>query len=138
MRIDKYLWCVRLFKTREVAIDAVKSGRVRVGESQVKPARELKEGEVLTIRRGPAMLQYRVKGFPKGRVGAPLVSNYLLDITPTSEKEKLQEHNLILSLQRDRGTGRPTKKERRAIDELYAEGYPDDGWEADDGEEEEL
>jgi hypothetical protein len=138
MRIDKYLWCVRLFKTREVAIDAVKSGRVRVGESQVKPARELKEGEVLTIRRGPAMLQYRVKGFPKGRVGAPLVSDYLLDITPTSEKEKLQEHNLILSLQRDRGTGRPTKKERRAIDELYAEGYPDDGWEADDGEEEEL
>ena len=75
MRIDKYLWCVRLFKTREVAIDAVKSGRVRVGESQVKPARELKEGEVLTIRRGPAMLQYRVKGFPKGRVGAPLVSD---------------------------------------------------------------
>ena len=138
MRIDKYLWCVRLFKTREVAIDAVKSGRVRVGESQGKPARELKEGEVLTIRRGPAMLQYRVKGFPKGRVGAPLVSDYLLDITPTSEKEKLQEHNLILSLQRDRGTGRPTKKERRAIDELYAEGYPDDGWEADDGEEEEL
>ena len=138
MRIDKYLWCVRLFKTREVAIDAVKSGRVRVGESQVKPARELKEGEVLTIRRGPAMLQYRVKGFPKGRVGAPQVSDYLLDITPTSEKEKLQEHNLILSLQRDRGTGRPTKKERRAIDELYAEGYPDDGWEADDGEEEEL
>ncbi len=138
MRIDKYLWCVRLFKTREAAIDALKSGRVRVGESQVKPARELKEGEVLTIRRGPAMLQYRVKGFPKGRVGAPLVSNYLLDITPTSEKEKLQEHNLILSLQRDRGTGRPTKKERRAIDELYAEGYPDDGWEADDGEEEEL
>ena len=66
------------------------------------------------------------------------MSNYLLDITPTSEKEKLQEHNLILSLQRDRGTGRPTKKERRAIDELYAEGYPDDGWEADDGEEEEL
>ena len=127
MRIDKYLWCVRLFKTREVAIDAVKSGRVRVGESQVKPARELKEGEVLTIRR-----------FPKGRVGAPLVSDYLLDITPASEKEKLQEHNLILSLQRDRGTGRPTKKERRAIDELYAEGYPDDGWEADDGEEEEL
>lgn len=138
MRIDKYLWCVRLFKTREVAIDAVKSGRVRVGESQVKPARELKEGEVLTIRRSPAMLQYRVKGFPKGRVGAPLVSDYLLDITPASEKEKLQEHNLILSLQRDRGTGRPTKKERRAIDELYAEGYPDDGWEADDGEEEEL
>ncbi len=138
MRIDKYLWCVRLFKTREVAIDAVKSGRVRVGESQVKPARELKEGEVLTIRRGPAMLQYRVKGFPKGRVGAPLVSDYLLDITPAPEKEKLQEHNLILSLQRDRGTGRPTKKERRAIDELYAEGYPDDGWEADDGEEEEL
>lgn len=138
MRIDKYLWCVRLFKTREVAIDAVKSGRVRVGESQVKPARELKEGEVLTIRRGPAMLQYRVKGFPKGRVGAPLVSDYLLDITPAFEKEKLQEHNLILSLQRDRGTGRPTKKERRAIDELYAEGYPDDGWEADDGEEEEL
>ena len=138
MRIDKYLWCVRLFKTREAAIDALKSGRARVGESQVKPARELKEGEVLTIRRGPAMLQYRVKGFPKGRVGAPLVSNYLLDITPTSEKEKLQEHNLILSLQRDRGTGRPTKKERRAIDELYAEGYPDDGWEADDGEEEEL
>lgn len=138
MRIDKYLWCVRLFKTREVAIDAVKSGRVRVGESQVKPARELKEGEVLTIRRGPAMLQYRVKGFPKGRVGAPLVSDYLLDITPASEKEKLQEHNLILSLQRDRGTGRPTKKERRAIDELYAEGYLDDGWEPDDGEEEEL
>lgn len=138
MRIDKYLWCVRLFKTREVAIDAVKSGRVRVGESQVKPACELKEGEVLTIRRGPAMLQYRVKGFPKGRVGAPLVSDYLLDITPEPEKAKLQEHNLILSLQRDRGTGRPTKKERRAIDELYAEGYPDDGWEADDGEEEEL
>jgi hypothetical protein len=138
MRIDKYLWCVRLFKTREVAIDAVKSGRVRVGESQVKPARELKEGEVLTIRRGPAMLQYRVKGFPKGRVGAPLVPDYLLDITPESEKAKLQEHNLILSLQRDRGTGRPTKKERRAIDELYAEGYLDDGWEPDDGEEEEL
>jgi hypothetical protein len=138
MRIDKYLWCVRLFKTREAAIDALKSGRVRVGESQVKPARELKEGEVLTIRRGPAMLQYKVKGFPKGRVGAPLASDYLLDITPEPEKAKLQEHNLILSLQRDRGTGRPTKKERRAIDELYAEGYPDDGWEADDGEEEEL
>jgi ribosome-associated heat shock protein Hsp15 len=119
MRIDKYLWCVRLFKTRSIATEQVRTGKVKIKSEVVKPARELKVGEVVELKRGPVVFSYQVVQFPKARLGAKLVGDYMLDVTADEEKKKwvvLQEH---LTQTRDRGTGRPTKKDRREMDAFY-------------------
>lgn len=119
MRIDKYLWCVRLFQTRSIATEQVRTGKVKIKSEVVKPARELKVGEVVELKRGPVVFSYQVVQFPKARLGAKLVGDYMLDVTADEEKKKwvvLQEH---LTQTRDRGTGRPTKKDRREMDAFY-------------------
>jgi ribosome-associated heat shock protein Hsp15 len=116
MRIDKFLWCVRLFKTRSLATEQVKLGKVLCHGEALKPAKELKIGEEFQIKRGPVLFSYKVLAFPKARQGAKLVSAYVQDITTEEERKKwllLQEQ---LKLTRDRGTGRPTKKDRREMD----------------------
>jgi len=116
MRIDKFLWCVRLFKTRSLATEQVKLGKVLAKNEELKPSKELKIGEEIQIKRGPVVFSYKVLAFPKARQGAKLVNAYVQDTTSEEEKRKwllLQEQ---LKLTRERGTGRPTKKDRREMD----------------------
>lgn len=116
MRIDKFLWCVRLFKTRSLATEQVKLGKVLSKNEELKPSKELKIGEEIQIKRGPVVFSYKVLAFPKARQGAKLVIAYIQDTTTEEEKRKwllLQEQ---LKLTRERGTGRPTKKDRREMD----------------------
>ena len=113
MRVDKYLWCVRLFKSRTLAAEAVAKGRVAVGGTAVKASRELQLNDVITLKRPPVVYTFRVKGFPTSRLGAKLVGDFLEDLTPQSEKDKLRPTVGGAMLWRDPGSGRPTKKERR-------------------------
>lgn len=118
MRIDKFLWCVRVYKTRTLATDACKENRVFVQDVVVKPSREVKAGEVIRIRRGAVTFQWKVVEMPKTRVGPKLVEQFVLDITTPEELEKFAIIKEGLN-QRPRGVGRPTKKDRRDLDELF-------------------
>ena len=112
MRIDKFLWSVRLFKTRSLATAAVRDGKVSVGGDAVKASREIKVGEKVAIRWGAITLEVDVIGLPKSRVGPKLVDDYIINITPKEELEKLE---IIRMERRDAPSmmGRPTKKNRR-------------------------
>lgn len=118
IRIDKWLWAVRLFKTRSQAADACKGGKIKIGGNNVKPAREVKVGEEISISLVVFMKTVRVKAILKNRVGAKLVPDYMEDLTPQSEYDKQKMHNEINIEYRDRGEGRPTKKQRRVIERL--------------------
>lgn len=116
-RIDKYLWAVRIFKTRAIATEACKKGKIIIDGSPVKASRQVKVGEILEIKKNPVLYSYIIKEFPKSRISAKLVNEYIQDITSPEELKKL-EINESFFVKRDRGTGRPTKKERRTIDKL--------------------
>ncbi|MFV0521011.1 MAG: RNA-binding S4 domain-containing protein [Mangrovibacterium sp.] len=124
VRIDKWLWAVRIFKTRSIATEACKKGRIFVDDKQVKPSRMVKVGETVSVRKPPITYQFRVQGLIEKRVGAKLVENYLKNITSASELELLEMQKRMGFMQRDRGAGRPTKKDRRDIDSFF-----DDDWE---------
>lgn len=116
MRVDKWLWCVRLFKTRSLATAGCKGGLAKLNDMEAKPSKELKIGDRLTVTKGQLTLQVEVKAFPKSRVGAKLVEDYLINHTPEEEFEKQRQLKASAQFVRDRGTGRPTKKERRDLD----------------------
>ena len=118
MRFDKYLWAVRLFKTRSLASDACRNGRIQAAGQNIKPSRTAVPGDTFTLRRPPALLTFRIIGLPPSRVGAKLVGEYLEDLTPEGEREKLNIRLSDKTGHRERGTGRPTKKERRNIDKM--------------------
>lgn len=118
VRIDKYLWMVRLFKTRSRAAEACRKDRVKLNGSRVKPAQNVKSGDEMEVKFTPIWRNYKVLGFPKSRVGAALVPDYLTEQTPESELEKFKEYQAV---QRNQfmyspSRGRPTKKDRRKID----------------------
>ncbi len=115
-RIDKYLWTVRLYKTRSQASEACRKGRINVNGIPVKPSYTISEGDSFTMRRPPVIFSYKVTSLPPSRVSAKLVPEYLEDHTPESEKQKLEVIMTSRSDKRMKGTGRPTKKERRDID----------------------
>ena len=118
VRIDKWLWSVRLFKTRSQATEACKSGKVLIDEIAVKPSREVQAGDKIHLTSGPVHRTVEVKEILKSRVGAKLVENYMIDRTPQEEYDR---HKLVQELNyenRDRGIGRPTKRERRLIEKL--------------------
>ena len=118
IRIDKFLWSVRVYATRSLATEECKKGRVAIGGMEVKPSRVVKTGDIILVRKNPVTYSYRVIGLLGKRVGAKLVPDYLEDITPAEELLKLgADYGGALFL-RDRGTGRPTKKERRDIDRM--------------------
>ena len=116
VRIDKFLWAVRLFKTRSLAASACKMGRILVNNNSIKPSRTLEAEEILTVRKPPVTYTYRIISLTENRVGAKLVCNFLEDITPEEEKLKLDLSHSGPVAHREKGTGRPTKKERRLID----------------------
>ncbi len=117
-RIDKWLWSVRLFKTRALAVTACRAESVLVNEQPIKPARELHADEIISVRQGAITRRVRFIAAPKSRVGAKLVPDYYEDLTPPEEYEKLKAPPSDQFLIRERGTGRPTKRERRLIDQL--------------------
>lgn len=117
-RIDKWLWTVRIFKTRSLATEECKKGRVRINEIEAKPSREIRIGETITVRKPPLNYTFIVKGIPKNRIGAKLVDDFLENITPKEELQKLEPGFMAFQGYRERGSGRPTKKERRTLDEI--------------------
>jgi len=120
IRIDKYLWAVRLFKTRSLATDACKKGKVIIKGFPVKPSRVVVPGDIITLRRMPVIYTYKVLEPTGNRVSAKLVSQHIADLTPDEEKNKLLAARMPGAFGvRDRGMGRPTKRERRIIDDLF-------------------
>jgi ribosome-associated heat shock protein Hsp15 len=118
MRLDQWLWAVRVYKSRTLAADAIKGGRVKVNGERSKPAHEPKLGEIITARVGIMTRTVRFLAAPKSRVGAKLVAEFAEDLTPPEERAKRPEPNLLSPGFRPKGTGRPTKRERRALETL--------------------
>ena len=117
MRIDKYLWAVRVFKTRSLASEACRKGKVSVDDMPAKASRMVSEGDVIEVKKMPVIYSYKVLDPIEKRVGAKIVDNYVENITPEEELQKLEMKDDFF-VKRDRGTGRPTKKERRLLDDL--------------------
>lgn len=117
MRIDKWLWAVRIYKTRSQASEACKKGRIIIDNIPVKPSREIKLGDVIIVRKMPVLYTFKVKELTERRLSAKLVKDYYEDLTSVDELNKLQVNETIF-IKRDRGAGRPTKKERRIIDKI--------------------
>ncbi len=121
VRMDKWLWAVRLYKTRSVAAAACASGKVQIQGQTVKPARDVRIGELITAETGDIKRTVKVVALLERRVGAKMVPQYLEDLTPASEYEKPRIRDLNPVGLRSKGTGRPTKKERREIEKLWIE-----------------
>ena len=121
VRIDKYLWAIRAFKTRTEAADACKGGKVKVDGVSAKASRDVKAGEIIKIRKGAVEYTYRVVEPTEHRVGAALVPQYAENLTPEAELDKLKAPVETFFLTRDRGAGRPTKKDRRELEKLWDE-----------------
>ena len=117
-RIDKWLWAARIFKTRSLAADACKSGRVTLNGAQVKPSRTVKEGDEVGVKKSPVAYTFRVKQAIEKRVGAKLLPDILEDITTPEQYEILEMQRISGFVGRAKGTGRPTKKDRRALDDF--------------------
>ena len=123
VRIDKWLWMVRLYKTRSIATEACNAGKVKLNGENVKPSRDVRVGEVYEVHIGSLHKTVEVVDAPKSRVGAPLVSQYCTDLTPQSEYDRMK--TLRTQEFRPHGLGRPTKRERRQLD-FIKENYFDD------------
>lgn len=119
-RLDKWLWAVRLFRSRSLATDACRAGSVAINDQPAKPARDVRAGEVITVRQGIVTRTVRVEALPRSRVGAKLVVDFCTDLTPAAELEKASDpaQRVQNILAREKGSGRPTKRDRRLLDEL--------------------
>lgn len=115
-RIDKWLWAARIFKTRSIAAEACKNGRVTMSGMGVKPSRMVKEGEIVSVRKPPVTYSYRILKTIEQRVGAKLIPEIYENVTDSKQYELLEMSRISGFVDRARGTGRPTKKERRALD----------------------
>ena len=118
-RIDKWLWAARIFKTRSIAADACKNGRVTIGGVSVKPSHVVKAGEVVAVRKPPVTYSFKILKTIEQRVGAKLLPEIYENVTPPDQYELLEMNRISGFVDRARGTGRPTKKERRAMDEFF-------------------
>lgn len=118
MRVDKYLWCVRYFKTRTIATEACKKGHVKIREESVKPSRDVFPGDEILVRKNQINYIIEVLDIPKSRLGAKLVGIYCLDKTPVENLEHLEVIKYSQEYYRKKGSGRPTKKDRREIDDF--------------------
>lgn len=125
MRVDKYLWCVRYYKTRTIATQACKKGAVKIGEKSVKPSRDVYPGDTIEVRINQIHYQLQVLDLPPNRVGAKLVGIYRNDITPKEAFEKTELLKYAKDYYRKKGTGRPSKKDRRDLED-FTESPSDD------------
>ena len=117
-RIDKWMWAVRIFKTRTIATEACKKGRVSIGGVNVKPSRTIKVGDVIEVRKPPVTYSFRVLDLSENRMGAKLVPNFMENITPAEQYELLELIRISGFVDRQKGLGRPTKREGRALREF--------------------
>lgn len=129
VRIDKWLWAMRIFKTRTIATEACKKGRVLMGGVAVKPSRTIKVGDTISVRKPPVTYSFLVKALAQNRLGAKLVSEYMENITPKSELDLLDVVRISGFIDRRKGLGRPTKREGRELAE-FTESMAD-GWDFD-------
>ena len=130
-RLDKWLWAARIYKTRTLAADACKNGRITINGQQAKPARLVKVGDEVGVKKSPVTYTFRVLQTIEKRVGAKLLPEVLENITPPEQYELLEMSKISGFVDRARGTGRPTKKDRRALDEFNAPIFLDDDFEFD-------
>ena len=132
VRIDKWLWAVRIFKTRTIATEAIKKGRVTMGDNPVpvNPSRMLKVGDTVNVRKPPVTYSFRVLALTENRLGAKLVPEYMENITPQSEYDLLEVVKISGFIDRRKGLGRPTKREGRELSKFTDSAY-DDGWDFD-------
>lgn len=139
VRIDKWLWAMRVFKTRTIATDACKKGRVTMNGVAVKPSRAIKIGDVIDVKKPPIIYTFRVKQLTGNRLGAKLVPEYLENITAPSQYELLEMTRISGFVDRRKGLGRPTKREGRELSRFKEDSYTADefflDWEDDDEEE---
>jgi len=117
-RVDKFIWSVRLAKTRSKATELINKGKIRVNNDRIKPSKEIKCGDIITVVVHNAQLSYKVLGLLERRVGAKLVENFIQEVTPAEEIEKIKLYNSAQKVYRDNGSGKPTKKDRRDLDEF--------------------
>ncbi|MDE6810224.1 MAG: RNA-binding S4 domain-containing protein [Muribaculaceae bacterium] len=132
VRVDKWLWAMRIFKTRTLATEACKKGRVTIGENQViaKPSRTIKVGDTVNVRKSPVTYTFRVKALTENRLGAKLVPEYMENITPQSQLDLLEIVKINGFIDRRKGLGRPTKREGRDLARFTEEAF-DSGWDFD-------
>ncbi len=140
-RLDKWLWAARIFKTRTIAADACKNGRVMIDGVKMKPSRIVKEGDIIQVRKPPVTYSYKILKCIENRVGAKLIPEVLENVTPREQYELLEMNRIGGFVRRAKGLGRPTKKERRVMDEftmpLFISDFDDDvsfEYEGDEGE----
>lgn len=126
VRIDKWLWAVRLFKTRTLASEACKKGKVIVQNVQVKPSRNVKVGDIISIRRNPILFSFKVLALSENRMNAKLVVGFMENVTTADQLELIELSKLAGQTGRDRGTGRPTKKDRRELDDFIEPTFIDE------------
>lgn len=133
-RLDKLLWAARIYKTRTLAADACKNGRITINGAAAKPSRTVKDGDKVGVKKSPVTYTFLVKQAIEKRVGARLLPDILENITPPEQYELLEMSRISGFVDRARGTGRPTKKDRRALDD-FADSAPlflDDDFDLDD------
>ncbi|MCF6356870.1 MAG: RNA-binding S4 domain-containing protein [Draconibacterium sp.] len=119
VRVDKWLWAVRIFKTRSLATDACRKGHVSIGESTLKPSRMVQVGEIVKVRKSPITRSLKIIALAEKRMSAKLILDFVEDVTPASEVKLLEMQKNMRWIARDRGTGRPTKKDRRELDDFF-------------------
>jgi ribosome-associated heat shock protein Hsp15 len=140
-RIDKWLWAARIFKTRSIAADAIKNGRVTIQGVNVKPSRMVKVGEVVSVRKPPVTYSFKILQTIEQRVGAKLIPQIYENVTTPDQYELLEMNRISGFVNRQRGTGRPTKKERRALDKFVGpslEGGDFFVWDDDDDDDDTI
>ena len=136
-RLDKFLWAARIFKTRSIAAEACKKGRISIGGVNAKPSKMVKAGDVIDVRKPPVTYSFKILQAIEKRVGAKLVPDILENVTPPEQYEILEMNRLSGFVDRARGTGRPTKKDRRSLDEFTApEFFGDFDFDDDDEDDE--
>lgn len=118
VRVDKWLWAVRIFKTRTIASEACKKGRVMMDNGSIKPSRTIRKGDVIQVRKPPVTFSFKVLELTDKRMGAKLVPDFMENITPPDQYEILELNKISGFVDRQRGTGRPTKKERRDLEQF--------------------
>lgn len=135
VRIDKWLWAVRIYKTRSLAAEACKKGRVFMANVAVKPSRNVKVGDIIQIRRNPVLYSFEVLALSENRMGAKLVPEFMKNVTTPDQLELMELGKVASQLGRQKGTGRPTKKERRDLDTYTTPFFIDEDFDWDDESE---
>ncbi|WP_085536495.1 RNA-binding S4 domain-containing protein [Massilibacteroides vaginae] len=131
VRIDKWMWATRIFKTRTIATEACKKNRIAINGVNVKASRMIKVGDVIQVRKPPVTYSFKVLGLTERRMGAKLVSEYLENVTTPDQYELLEMNRITGFVDRSKGMGRPTKKDRRDMQEFTGTSYMNDGFDFD-------